>query len=781
MNLLTQYKKKRVLRTFFISYILMMAMTIVIGSISYIVTFNTITSSVEEYNLAMLQQARTILDEKMSTIQSLGLEIASNSYALKTAQADSLDNSSNIYTIYNLINVLRASKNTTDFIKDIYIYFSKTDTVVNYAGKFSADLFYEKVEPYENITYDQWKDIFRKRSFREFMPVEKINYESYSTEALTFYQPLGAYKFDTSVGAVVIMMDKEVIDNLLENINLTSSGAVFILNNDNEIIMSIGNNELINDIKKENLYTGSDFYNTKFGKVVVSSENSRSSKWRYVSVVPMTSFYEKISLVKKVTFSITLVQLILGIFLALTMSKKNYAPIRKTSEKLMEFIGYQPSEYNNIEDSFSFIQRVTSNTIRENTIIKEKMNSLNPLLRADLIGQLLKGTNYNSDKLTENLLDAGITFNGNRFVVMKIHIDDCTRFIKDNSLQENALVKLIVSNIMEEIGSELFIVYTTDFDLDHIAIIINYSSVSNNNYQLECDQLAHFAYESQRMISNRFNIFTSIGISSIYDGVDNISKCFKEAEEALNYKMIKGSGSIINFKEIENTAGNYQYTFETEMNLINSIKTGDFDKVNMILKNIFSENFGCIEQSLDMARCLFFDMISTSIKVMDELHIAQNEVFGENFNVLNRLLKCRTAPEMHEKLRDIYLTLCNYINSTKKSHNIELRDRIIDYIEKNYGDNGLSLVSVASSLGINSSYLSYFFKEQVGENFINYISRLRINKSKEYLSSTSLTMQDIAEKIGYANSGVYIRAFKKYEGNTPGRYRKAMKKNEIGL
>lgn len=75
-----------------------------------------------------------------------------------------------------------------------------------------------------------------------------------------------------------------------------------------------------------------------------------------------------------------------------------------------------------------------------------------------------------------------------------------------------------------------------------------------------------------------------------------------------------------------------------------------------------------------------------------------------------------------------------------------------------------------------NAYLSAFIKEQLGETFLNYVLNLRMELATELLRTTDLSQQDIAVRIGYANSGVFLRVFKKKYGITPGTYRKQNQK-----
>jgi YesN/AraC family two-component response regulator len=77
-------------------------------------------------------------------------------------------------------------------------------------------------------------------------------------------------------------------------------------------------------------------------------------------------------------------------------------------------------------------------------------------------------------------------------------------------------------------------------------------------------------------------------------------------------------------------------------------------------------------------------------------------------------------------------------------------------------------------LGITPQYLSRFFKQETGENMVEYINRLRIEKAKYLLSEKDLSILNVSEMVGYGNDRNLNRVFKQREGITPGKYRESI-------
>ena len=75
---------------------------------------------------------------------------------------------------------------------------------------------------------------------------------------------------------------------------------------------------------------------------------------------------------------------------------------------------------------------------------------------------------------------------------------------------------------------------------------------------------------------------------------------------------------------------------------------------------------------------------------------------------------------------------------------------------------------------MNTSYLSRFFKENAGENLSAYLTRVRMDNALRMLQDvTQKNIYEIGEKLGYANSKSFTKAFKAYYGITPQEYRKS--------
>ena len=81
-------------------------------------------------------------------------------------------------------------------------------------------------------------------------------------------------------------------------------------------------------------------------------------------------------------------------------------------------------------------------------------------------------------------------------------------------------------------------------------------------------------------------------------------------------------------------------------------------------------------------------------------------------------------------------------------------------------------MTVAEELHTNHSYLSTLFKKEMGVGFSDYLNEVRLKRSQDLLSSTGLSMVEIALRSGFESQSYFTKNFKKKYGMTPSQYRR---------
>lgn len=95
-------------------------------------------------------------------------------------------------------------------------------------------------------------------------------------------------------------------------------------------------------------------------------------------------------------------------------------------------------------------------------------------------------------------------------------------------------------------------------------------------------------------------------------------------------------------------------------------------------------------------------------------------------------------------------------------------------MEANYCDCDINISAIADHFGITPRYMSRLFKEQTGENLLNFINDKRIGYARVLLQTTSKTVEEIAVMTGFASARTFYRNFQKTMGMSPASYRQAV-------
>ena len=145
--------------------------------------------------------------------------------------------------------------------------------------------------------------------------------------------------------------------------------------------------------------------------------------------------------------------------------------------------------------------------------------------------------------------------------------------------------------------------------------------------------------------------------------------------------------------------------------------------------------------------------------------------------ISGQFMKEIEAVESMEQLHNLIPKMIRLYCLAVQTHSLEkysapIRE-CINYIDFHYMD-PLSLESLAQRLSVNKNYLSGRFHREVGKTITDYINQVRVQRSLELLSKTSLPMQTVAERCGFSDANYYSRTFRKLHGTTPNDYRKSL-------
>lgn len=217
---------------------------------------------------------------------------------------------------------------------------------------------------------------------------------------------------------------------------------------------------------------------------------------------------------------------------------------------------------------------------------------------------------------------------------------------------------------------------------------------------------------------------------------------------------------------------NVHMPYEEIETLFHMITTGEMEGLSYILQKIY-------ELPEDKIPILLLDY-SCSVTFLILLRVYQLQFkFGLDQQIVSHreldlhVLK-REYPSM-EIQRNLVekklVTVAEQIAVQEMAAPSKMIRAALDYINAHFHEN-ISLLDVAENINISKNYLCDIFKKELGVTFINYVTNLRIEKAKEYLTGTDMKMYEVSNAVGYNDYAYFSQIFKKHTGKTLSSYRK---------
>ena len=117
-----------------------------------------------------------------------------------------------------------------------------------------------------------------------------------------------------------------------------------------------------------------------------------------------------------------------------------------------------------------------------------------------------------------------------------------------------------------------------------------------------------------------------------------------------------------------------------------------------------------------------------------------------------------------------YMTLANILSSSTP----RLPELAKIYLHENYTEK-VTIEKMCRTFCCSKSTLLTSFKKEYGRTVIDYLSELRIGEAKKLLSSTTLSINEISDAIGFYDQSYFSKVFSKEVGLTPSDFRKEMR------
>ncbi|MDF2922349.1 MAG: hypothetical protein K0R57_1263 [Paenibacillaceae bacterium] len=761
--------KQKIFHFWVYSYLCILAIPIVISLVVLLQSRSMLDEEVTRANDALLTQIQQTFDNQIKDIKRMGVQLSFEPKLVRYLKHPELSGSAVREEAKGLIDTLHTYAISNGSISDFYIFMKPYGYALTTTTLLQSDLLFDLLHGDADLSYDKWEEWVKRYHTGSFLNLGQELGNGDSADSFAYVQSIPLQDREKSQATLTVLLDRERLTQSISNIQLAAEGSVMLIRKDGRPFFATGEIPDVKSLPLDQLQgnSGSRSLQVNGQAFTMSYLSSVEQDWWYVSLVPTEIYAGKANFLRNLILGSVFCCLLLGGGLAYWLAVHNYRPIRN----MMNLVS--ANVRNNMKDmknEFSVLHAYLTEGATAQEEIGLRKREEQRSARSSFLARLLKGKVNTEDALAQAFKSFALTFETGSFAVLLFHLEDYSALFRsrENSDPDKELqfVDLIVTNIAEEIINRRHLAYSTRID-GMIACLVNIRGTPSDGQH----DLLRAAAEAEEFLRSKFFIRCSIGISEITMGWAAIPACYEQALEAIEHRFVLGTNQIIPYTLISRPTNELYYPLDMERQLINLMAIGSYEEATAVVQDIMQANFYNGALSVQMGKLLMFELVGTMLKAVEQMQLSTEEMMREKTNLIRQLTECASFTEIEAEILGFLRLVCDYMQQKKKSHNLALKDELIAYLEEHLDDADINLSVLSVTFNITSSYLSKFFKEQTGENLLEYLNLRRVEKAKRLLVTTGGTIGDITEQCGFTNSNTFIRVFKKYEGITPGQFR----------
>jgi len=721
---------------YFLSYIIILSVSL-IGFLNVInITLKSeIQKSIINQNNIKLNNIENSLSDKILDLDRINLAVSNDTQLISSRF------NLNDFNKYTGMTALKKYIFGNSFIFDIYYYIKDDDSIYN--TKLGIDTLQDDgyLLHYNDTDYlIPIKDILKSSNNNYF-----LEFHDFSSTSPLIYVP----KQYSSNFSLLFIIENSEIENILINTMTQEMEAIYLVDHNYNVIASINNFSTKTFTQYKNLISKNSNTSSIIAEddTIINILDSNSLLGlKIISLSNTDLLASQVSKAKKRAYFIFIIILMTGLVITLISLYVNYLPIHRLKENIEKNLNKKNTNLNEIQ----FISNYLNDTIKENSLLINKINSYRESMQKSILEQIANNTTEFNNTSSFNAIDKFFDSpHENNLIIAKIVILD--------EKQQNPL-----HSVLNIIQKELYNNHSClliDNKLNEYNVLINLSS-NIDNYK---------RYLTTIFTNLNKQIPCNIAISSRINNPMKIARIYEYSQKA--FEFINSTSFIVFYEDIKEkltNTNNIMYPYSLFDILSRQLADLDFENAILTTEKLF-KLIDHDHTSEFFIRCILLDTTNLIINVINETNIKFNKFSDEYMEIV---YLCRstdytvTLPSILNHLKNLISTLEKEFNK----HDDEVTE-MIDFVKINYTSYDFSVTLMADHFSVSASNMSFNFKKKVGCNLSDYVWNLRLIKAKELLTQSDLPVKEIIKEIGFTNISSFIRKFKSCEGITPIQYR----------
>jgi two-component system response regulator YesN len=753
--------------TYFVSYLIVILLPLIVLSYaSYNFTVSTLENELSQATIYASKQKNASIEKLISEMQSIAIRIG-----LDGRITSFLNDSTNPFLLNETRDILKTAASGNEAIQSIDFFAKDANLVIASDGY---------TRTYTQSKQDIWIKEGEHSTDMGFWLSSRqgngIDLDKIVTYVVKVPVQRNAYQ-----GLLAVHIHESELSRLLQKMEGNPHTTTYLLDRSgNDISTSASASQKPEHV--QDIFAASSNVTESIGYRIMKTEGDRylityvntlHNQWRIVTETPLQYLLSKLSYIRTVAWAAFIVLVVLGLISSYFMSRKMVSPIQLLIKKTQPY-NKQGGATGRLatpqKNELEAISHILDQVFSRNETWEQQFHMNLPVLRERFLLALINHKYSSTHEINGKLEFLHLHFPNPHYVIFLIEIDGYDLLVDSYSATDQNLYKYAMMNIAEEIATKNYTAVAAESDEHQLVLLVN---IDGNPQQMK-QELGLLGEQIKSVIYQLLKISVTLGIGRPYPQVMQAHYSYKEACEVIRSKMMAGTNTVLCYEDlIKETEDAFYLPPHFTNHMYNFLKAGQLSEALDSLEELFQQIKARTKLSEDVIFRTYNLIVEDTTRKLQETNVHTAAIFGLNHNLFRELAAKETIHAIHEWMCTIVRKIHEALQQQQPKKNTYI-DTVLAYMNENYHLD-LSVEMIAEQVNLNHAYVSRMFKQEVGKTMLEYLTLKRLEVSKVLLNETEQTILEIAINVGYNNVNSFIRFFKRYEGLTPGDYRKTIR------
>lgn len=718
------------------------------------------------YQDSILQYEKTICDTMIHNTKTV-VNTASFDANANLLSREAVFSPQSMFQAAKLSRSLSDYKRNYPYIDSLGIYFRQNDSFVTDSKRYARPLYGSYLSRYY-LTIDGFLASTDAPSGYVLLTGEDETY-------ILIYQSLFDYNLKKKTAVAYGILSWDALQSQLGYYETTENGAFFLLNSDDVFFgcsENLSSTDRLPDYGTMSAQAAADERQAFFSQnrdTLISGIPSDELTFFYGMYLEKDEFYRAINLLLLKYIAGLSVSILIGLLLAFYFTKKSTAPINhllsiiEDSRKRNTGVAL-PQSYKKLED-------VLTTMLKDNRRLTHQIYLQEKTLTQTTLADFLKGIYPNEDWILE--------FHDNHPALCDIkdycillfsfsNIETC-KFIRGQkeSKESYSLLFFSLKNVIDEAFINKDENTAGGISIVSDSMVICIIPAGENDADTDCLVANVKSYID--FFEKVFELHSHAAVSAPHTLWTELPEAYREAYI---------TNSHISFWENEYPVSVYQAEIEDarpdgnsllllKKKLSNSLLANNYDMAKSLIDEIVEHYFLHDIRYFTYNQCQAYALISMLLDKLNDM--GMNDDVKEEYS--SRLLHAHTIMELKNEISAVFDELFDWQNQS--SSDDTWTESVKQYIRENSANPGLSVAYIAEHFSVSAAHLGNRFRKLCGIGVLDYIHMVRLSGCKDLLAQ-GYAIKDCVALTGYTDIKTLQRAFKRYEGITPGQYKESV-------